>query len=305
MPQAGEAVKSLASKVMSTINAVHNKYSPFPPKTTITSANELRFNDFVGWDGVLTIAATTKAGTHLDGNSNSGAVRPISIDVSSLPTASANGAATVKEMIDEINAYLGHGLADNRLALGVINETPIAIGPVQPTYLLNNIKLAGMSDVDANGNLSFDLELDGSKYFGSKVQVLSVTSPAGQALNLPQTFNLALGAHTRTNQQINVGGIVGGPQDIDVQIRVIGDNGVIEEGVARFTIDPTLPNGTAMLNQRVVGTAQGGTIVATGSDTYAPIAIAKLVDEKRVLMSVLIQGLLENWSSKLTIIAMD
>jgi flagellar hook-associated protein FlgK len=284
LPKAGEAVKSLTSQIMNSVNAVHNKYSPFPPKTTNTSTKELRYNDYVDWKGTLSIVATTKNGRHLEGNTNSGAVRPISIDLSTLPSASPNGAATIKEMINEINAYLGQGLADHRLSLGAINETPI-VGAAQDTYLVNNIKLAGMSDIDVNGNLSFDLELDGSKYFGSKVQVLSVTSPAGQAPNLPQTFDLALGAHTRTNQQITVGGIAGGPRDIDVQIRVIGDNGVVEEGIARFTVDP-VANGNAMLNKRVVGTAQGGAIVATRSDTYAPIAVAKLVDENGVEIGV-------------------
>lgn len=280
LPKAGEAVKSLTSQIMNSVNAVHNKYSPFPPKTTSTSTKELRYNDYVDWKGTLSIAAITKNGRHLEGNTNSGAVRPISIDLSTLPSASPNGAATIKEMINEINAYLGQGLADHRLSLGAINETPI-VGAAQATYLVNNIKLAGMSDIDVNGNLSFDLELDGSKYFGSKVQVLSVTSPAGQAPNLPQTFDLALGAHTRTNQLITVGGIAGGLRDIDVQIRVIGDNGVVEEGTVRFTINP-VANGTAMLNKRVVGTAQGGTVVATVSDTYAPIAVAKLLDENGV-----------------------
>ena len=294
LPEAGQAIGKLASQVMNTINAVHNKYSPFPPQTTLTSTKEVLYNDFINWNGTLTIAATTKDGNYLEGNANSGAVRPITIDLQSLPTAAANnGVATIKDMIDEINAYLGQGLADNRLALGVINEIPIAGGVVPPpTYLLNNIKLAGMSDVDAAGNFSFDLELDGSKYFGSKVQVLSVTGPAGQAANLPQTFDLGLGMHTRTNQQITVGGIALGPQNIDVQIRVIGDNGVVEEGTARFTIDPTLPNGTAMLNKRVVGTGRPlvaggpGLIVATNNDTYAPIAVAKLVDENGVEVGV-------------------
>jgi len=291
LPKAGEAVKSLTAQIMNSVNAVHNKYSPFPPKTTNSSTKELRYNDYIDWKGTLSIAATTKNGRHLEGNTNSGALRPISIDLSTLPSASPNGAATIKEMINEINAYLGQGLADHRLSLGAISETPIVAGPALPTYLVNNIKLAGMSDIDVNGNFSFDLELDGSKYFGSKVQVLNVTSPAGQALNLPQTFNLAQGAHTRTNQQITIGGIAGGPQNIDVQIRVIGDNGVVEEGIARFSVDP-VANGTAMLNKRVVGTVQPPAIgvinqlIATGSDTYAPIAIAKLVDENGVDIGV-------------------
>lgn len=290
LPKAGEAVKSLTAQIMNSVNAVHNKYSPFPPKTTNTSTKELRYNDYIDWEGTLSIAATTKNGRHLEGNTNSGAIRPISIDLSTLPSASPNGAATIKEMINEINAYLGQGLADHRLSLGAINETPIVAGLAQPTYLVNNIKLAGMSDIDVNGNFSFDLELDGSKYFGSKVQVLSVTSPAGQALNLPQTFDLAQGVHTRTNQQITIGG-VNGPQDIDVEVRVIGDNGVVEEGIARFSVDP-VANSTAMLNKRVVGTVKPPAIgainqlIATGSGTYAPIAIAKLVDENGVDIGV-------------------
>ena len=85
--------------------------------------------------------------------------------------------------------------------------------------------------------MNWDLELDGSKYFGRKVQVLGVTSAAGQALNWPQKFNIAQGAHTRTNQHITVDSIAGGLQNINVQFRVIGDNGVVEEGVARCAIN--------------------------------------------------------------------
>ena len=85
LPNAGAAIANLASQVKNTINAVHNKYSPFPPQTTITSTKELLYNDYINWDGLVTIAATTKGKKYLEGNANSGAVRPVTVDADSLP----------------------------------------------------------------------------------------------------------------------------------------------------------------------------------------------------------------------------
>lgn len=276
----GQKINSLSTEVMNNINRIHNKYSPVPPKSLTQSTKQMRLSDSINWEGEFKIAVTDKKGHSLMGGYNSGAVRPITIDLSKLSTASASGKPTVSDMIDEINSYLNQGVFSPRLALGTIKEVAQALPAPAAPNLLNNIQMVGTSNIDAVGNFFFDLELDGNQYFGSTVQVVSVANPNGTAItNLPGAFNLEKGEHTRTNQTIRVSGINPAARNIDVRLRVIGDNGVIEEGTATFT----LPAGDRFLNKRILGVpsavpANVGDMRAAPA-IYAPIARARLVDD--------------------------
>ncbi len=289
LPQARDAVSSLAKTVVENVNRIHNNGSPFPPKTKFESAQQVGLLEPTSWSGKIDVAVVNRNGSSIvTYNDGSGAFKPVTIDLENLPGLGNNGQPTIKDIINELNAMLSTGPSAPRLVLGAILDGGGV--PIPDQCLLNDIKMVARSGIGAGGNFTFDFELDGSQYFGSKVQILGVArDPAGvnAALppdQLPAIFSLDKGAHVRTNQSITVGNVVAGVagQDIRVRFRVIGDNGTVQEGTADFTVPAAGPE----LNQRIVGAvaAPGGGVnqMQALGITHSSLARAKLVDDNGV-----------------------
>src|SRR5665213_1297565 len=54
LPASLNAIGTLGNLVANTVNAVHNNGSPFPPKTTYTSANQFSLSSATNWSGTTT-----------------------------------------------------------------------------------------------------------------------------------------------------------------------------------------------------------------------------------------------------------
>ena len=167
---------------------------------------------------------------------------------------------TTFELVKEINERLSATPSKNRVALGAISSNG---GQVAGQYLINNMQLAGMSDIGTDGRWTFDLDLQGNAYFGSKVEVLSVTRDPGgvnqpQEGALPESFDLGKSVDARTNKPITLGGFVpgGGPSNVAVQVRVTGENGVVETGTVTFAVDHNTPK----FNERIAYQAGGAAV---------------------------------------------
>lgn len=270
-----KAVGSLIKTVADSVNAIHNNYSTFPPKTTLTSERKLGMLDATNWSGSFKVVPMDTNGRSLDGNS--GIVRPITVDLENLPSSNGTvGRPTTADIIKELNEMLSTDQASPRLALGPI------IGANPQEYLLNNIRIAGRSDI-VNGSFTFDLDLDGNNYFGSSVQVMSVIRDPGGANELSADFlpefRLEKGVHARSNQAITVNNLMGGPNTVRVELRVIGDNGQVSEGHADFIIDPA--QGAKMTNVRISydpNVAPVG-MVTPGNNTHSSLATVSLMNE--------------------------
>ncbi|WPY01070.1 flagellar hook-associated protein FlgK [Candidatus Trichorickettsia mobilis] len=280
LPDSKETLTALTKTIADRVNKMHNSGSPFPPKTKFTSNKLVSLSQIGSWGGGIKVAVVGSQGEEVEGSS--GPIRDIEINLEKLPSLNGNGKPKVADIVKELNESLNSGISSNRLSIGeVFDQQPVGVA-IPNQYLVNDIKLVGRSNIDNAGInagiLTFDFEIDGSQYSGSKVEILGVAVSGGGALvsQLPEAFNLAKGTHIRTNQPITVRGI-NAAHDIDVQIRVIGDNGVVREGTARFSVNAANPN---MINQRVVGTPQAGNMHQApppGLITHLPIATARLV----------------------------
>jgi flagellar hook-associated protein 1 FlgK len=277
LPLAGDAVKSLAAAVAKAVNGVHNNGSPYPPKTSFRGSKPVFASQELDFKGKVTFFSIDKDGKQLVGGA--GKLNPATIDFDRFKGRGFSGKPTTFELVKEINERLSATPSKNRVALGAISSNGVQ---VNGQYLINNMQLAGMSDIGADGRWTFDLDLQGNAYFGSKVEVIGVNGPAGPLPlgQLPEAFDLGKSVDARTNKPITLGGFApgGGPSNVTVQVRVTGENGVVETGSVTFVVDHNTPK----FNERIAYQAGGvvaGTIQTVGLLSHTGVAKAKLVDD--------------------------
>jgi flagellar hook-associated protein FlgK len=275
LPESQSKLQSFTKTLVDEVNRIYNMGSTFPPKTKIESGKEISLLDQINLTGKTTIAILDGNGRPVEGNS--GKIKPLTIDFDNL--AKEGGVLTIKELLTELNSQLSYASTRERLRLGEIRDNNNNL--IANKSLLNDIKIRGKSNID-DGSFTFDLDLDGNELFGSKVEVLEV-SVNGAHLpedQLPGIFALKKGEHLCTNQPITVDIVPG--QNIRIKLRVTGDNGVVQEGMADFRVDPANPE---MRNKRIAGTVPGGILgnqMVLGGAAHASFARAKLVDENGV-----------------------
>ena len=279
LPLAGDAVKSLSAAVAKAVNGVHNNGSPYPPKTSFRGSKPVFASQELDFKGKVTFFSIDKDGNQLVGGA--GKLNPATIDFNTFQGKGISKKPTTFELVKEINERLSATPSKNRVALGAISSNG---GQVAGQYLINNMQLAGMSDIGADGRWTFDLDLQGNAYFGSKVEVLSVIRDPGgvnqtQEGALPESFDLGKSVDARTNKPITLGGFVpgGGPSNVAVQVRVTGENGVVETGTVTFAVDHNTPK----FNERIAYQAGGAAVGfnTAGLLSHAGVAKAKLVDD--------------------------
>jgi len=271
LPESLSAVKNFTESFVNGFNKINNMGSTFPPKTKFQGNKLLKLSDRLDFSGKVNFAIVDSNG-HAE-NGSSGKVNQMVLDFDNLQ------GKTTKDVLREINEQLNYGPSAPRLRLGAINDNNGLAIPGQS--LLNDIKIRSKSNIDG-GNFTFDLDLNGNEFFGSKVEVITLSAggvpiPEDQ---LPPVFDLRKGQHVCTNHDIKLNGFAAGSV-VQIKIRVTGENGVVEEGTAGFTI----PNDPNLLNKRIVGVIPGGIFgnqMAQGAITHAPIARARLVDKNGV-----------------------
>lgn len=276
-------IKSLTNAVVNSVNAIHNSGSSFPPKIMYKGTEKVTQGDQIKWSGGAKLSVIEKVTGHAI-QGTSGAIRSMALDLEHLGDIDVGGQPTIANIIEELN-QLSHSLSTNRLSMGAILDNNGA--QVLNNYLLNNIQMVGRSDIK-DGAFTFDFDIDGNQYFGSDVKIIGITGLGGafQNAQLPDKFRVEIGQRSRINRSITVKDIpnILGPQNIDVKFQVMGDNGTVQEGTARFTIDLT---NSEMTNKRVYGTvpfphppgilpnSMQALVVPTSSSLFT----AKLVDE--------------------------
>lgn len=262
-----DGVSKLTDVVFDAINAEHSSCSGWPPKSELEGDVVCRRSDQLTCSGTLKISMVGTNGAGIGVNPND-PVRTVTLDLSSI---GASGGNRIDQVINALNRT-GAALTHNRLALGEIKQpNPVAGGPPTITlpdeYLLNDIQIKGQSDF-ANGMFSFTFDVDGNKYCGSKVQIVAVETGvtgygvgtiAGARLDdsqLPkQAFEIKQSEHKTLNTSITVNSLPAAGGDVCVQFRVIGENGQVSEGTARFAVPPilTLGEGRSLIDRRMYG----------------------------------------------------
>lgn len=281
---AEKSFKSLAKGVAKAVNEIHNSGSPWPPQTSVSGTSFVSGQDQLDFQGEVGFFAVNTKGGQLKGGA--GRLHGAKIDFSTFKGSGINGTVTAGDVIKEINQQLDLTPSRDRAAIGTIKDTHSA--QMAGQYLVNNIQLAGLSDIDSNGNWKFDLDLQGNSFFGSKVEVLGVSSPTGGILPpafLPPAFNLKKDGTERTGQAITLGGFIpGAPGTVDVTIalRVTGENGEVNEGTITFKVDQN----PTKINQRTSYVSGQGLPAPTGDFVTSPlitshsgVARAMLIDD--------------------------
>jgi flagellar hook-associated protein FlgK len=281
LPTIINAAKTVGRNIATAVNKIHNDGSTFPLKSRFESGVSFYGVESLDWKP-LTIHAISKDGDQLRGGF--GVINPITIDMSKFSTTKADGNATVSEMIKEINAALDTGPSRERAAIGSIKDGSGA--QISGQYLVNNMQLKAGSTVSGpNNSFTFELDFQGNSHFGSKIEVMSVVTSGGYNVptdQLKDSFRLEKGVNESTGLPITVDNI-NAPQTITVEVRVTGDNGVVQRGTITYAINPA----TVALNDRIAidltTAAQNGDFVDPNTlSGFSSIARAMLVDENGI-----------------------
>lgn len=280
---AEETIKNLSSQIAKAVNDIHNDGSSWPPKQELTARKLFYRDQLLALQGVTSFYALDVQGRQLSGNA--GSFNPASIDFDKLRGSGFGGKPRLSEILTELNQKLSISPTRDRVAIGTILGSQSV--PVKDQYLINNMQLAGVSGINEDGSWSFDLDLQGNSYFGSKVEVLAVSTSAGETLDpaaLPQAFYLEKGVDTRTSLPITIHGFspAVATMDVTVRVRVTGDNGVVREGEVTYKVD----RDNAKLNSRTPYTSgqagaqpNGGFVFSPAITSNPAVAKAMLVDE--------------------------
>lgn len=292
IPEFLSSADSIASQISFAVNEIYNSGVTIPPKTTLSSTKLVSAQDTTKWGGSIKVAALGLDGLPVT-TVNAGistAIRPLTINLDQMTGSHGSSELRMSDIMGEINAYYQDTITTQRLTLGG----------------LDNIVMVGTSSIrtdgaQANGEFSFQMELDNGSPFDATFNILDVqvfsdddvTRPA-TSLNgaLPDHFISKAGTYTKTGQNISVNipmDHVGGAGlathvTIAVTMQVLKADGTFGQGVATFRIDnPTA--GKALTNVRTYGIPSAVAFGASGA--VAPLAAytttglitAKITDE--------------------------
>lgn len=245
LPEMVNAAKAVGRNIAKAVNDVHNNGTGFPPKARFESSMDVYGSQTFNWKP-FTIHTLSKTGDQLRGNA--GPLNAVTIDMNKVKSAQGSSAATLADMVKEINIALDFGPSRDRAAIGSIRDGNG--NQIAGEYLINNMQLKSNGPVfGPNNSFNFELDLQGNSHFGSKIEVMSVTTGGGYNVpldQLPGSFRLEKGTNAATGMPITVDG-VGAPDTITVEVRVTGDNGVVQRGTITYDVDPA----TVQINDRI------------------------------------------------------
>ena len=260
LPEAISAVNAVARTVIDNANKVHNQHASLG-NTGYTASRAMAANDFVQTSGKVRVQVVRNDGSAATFTGAAGIedqVRAVDIDLGAIHSIYGKGQATVKDLMAEVVAKFDHDAATDTVSMGAIANP--AGGTYAGQNLLNDIRIVGTQNVATDGSFEFDLELDNSSHFGSKVEILSVDVTAGgmfDASTMPAAVDLAAGEKARAGAAMRVT-LPAAAAEVRLRVRVIGENGQVNEGVVAYAIDRTVPNQTALMNKRLKGAPAAG-----------------------------------------------
>lgn len=251
VPRYLEQLNMLAFNVRERFNEIHNKGSS-SGLTKITSQKDIYRTDISSWTGSVRFGIVDSNGSSAknDGHDHTSVL----LDLGKFTQVNPTGQLTSEEIIREIDSL--HTFSDD-VSIG-LGEDPDNSG----RHLLADIKAVIIDDKDSQ--ISFDFQMVNTSTIDSKIEILGVDVGGLDIMEgeTPYPFSLQAGTKTRSFAPIrlNKSGLIGN-QNVDVKIRVIGDNGVVQEGTIRYEMnfDGDNPNG-----KRIAGTRESGDIISTG-----------------------------------------
>ena len=284
LPEMVSAAKVVGRNITKAVNDIHNSGTTFPPKSRFESSMDVYGSQVFDWKP-FTIHAVSKNGDPLRGGA--GLLNPITIDMSKVLSAQGGGAATLADMVKEINVALDTGPSRDRAAIGAITNGGGA--QIAGEYLVNNIQLKSNGPVfGPNNSFTFELDLQGNSHFGSNIEVMSVVTGGGYnvpANELPDSFELKQGVNTATGQTITVDGI-NAPTTITVEIRVTGENGVVQQGTITYDVNPNVEVNDRIAIDPATANPTGNFANPAAINGFTSVARAMLVDENGIEIDI-------------------
>lgn len=247
LPKYNNMLNSATYNIANQINKVHNRGSSYDGREEVRGTKETKLNSTTSWNGSVKIALTDSEGRPIT-DAEDKILAPLDLNLGKLSNCRPNGTVSMKDIINEINAYYSpsQGLMSS---MGPQGSNP-------GKNLLNDFRLIVNS---SNSNyLSLDFEAQNSSDISTKLQIIdfNIVGSTSSKTKLPDTVDVPSNTKFRTFQTcgIETNGLTGSHQ-IEVKIRVIGENGDIKNGVIRFDIDlDNLP----LDSTRISGTPVGG-----------------------------------------------
>jgi len=285
LPDLINTAKAVGRNIAKSVNDIHNNGSTFPPKTYFESSMTARGTESFDWKP-FTIHAVDATGDQLRGAS--GLLNPVTIDMNKVKTESISGKATVADMIKEINEALHTAPSRDRAAIGAIRDGNGTQIPGQ--YLVNNMQLKSNGAVSGqNNSFTFELDLQGNSHFGSDIEVMSVvTADVGGANaqnlaadQLPGSFKLDKGENAATGMPITVDGF-NVPKQVTVEVRVTGENGVVERGTITYVVNPDVATNDRIAINSATAAQAGDFVDPTTINRFGAVATAMLVDNNNI-----------------------
>lgn len=284
LPEMVSAAKVVGRNIAKAVNDIHNSGSTFPPKTRFESSMDVYGSQTFDWKP-FTIHSISKDGDPLRGGA--GLLNPINIDMSKVSSSQGGGKATLADLVKEINVALDTGPSRDRAAIGAIRNG--AGGQIAGEYLVNNIQLKSNGPVfGPNNSFTFELDLQGSPHFGSKIEVMSVVTGGGYnvpANELPDSFRLEKGVNTATGMPITVNGI-NGPGTITVEVRVTGDNGEVQRGTITYDINNNVAMNDRIAIDPATANPTGNFANPAAINGFTSVARAMVVDENGIEIDI-------------------
>src|SRR5262249_23618849 len=125
IPNMLEQLDQLASGITSSVNAIHNDGSGFPPPNSLSGTREVAANSIYQMNGKVMIGVTDPAGNPLANAYGDGlGVPPLTLNLSRLNSGYGYGKPTVQTIIDEINNYYTAPI--RRVNLGNLSNIQLA-----------------------------------------------------------------------------------------------------------------------------------------------------------------------------------
>ncbi|PCJ26273.1 MAG: hypothetical protein COA94_05290 [Rickettsiales bacterium] len=283
LPEAWCCVDTLAQNFSGKINILHNDGSSCPAQGYFKSSGEHRGADGLDGLGAFSIYAVDQNGNQLRGGA--GLLNQVNIDPATILSSVEGKAPTMADLIRELNEKLDLAPSRDRAAMGAILDD--AGVQIDGQYLLNNVQLLARSQVSGVApadSVTFELDLQGSSHFGSNIEILGVkTNDVGGGNDLalaqnqlPSSFRLEKDTNAASGQFFTLQNS-GAGREVTLEIRVIGDNGVVSRGEVSFVVNPAITPGARVATNNVVA-GDFAHPIGTNLSSHSGVARAKLVD---------------------------
>jgi flagellar hook-associated protein FlgK len=269
LKQSMDNVDLISQSIMDHVNRIHNRGAGTACKSEIIGTKSCSLNTRMNWKGDARIYVVDSNGnsvSYSDGTS----LEPLTLNLAKLSNNKVNAHTTLSDVCEEINNYF-YAKPDQRVSMGSIDGTQ---------YRLSDVKM--VSDCYAGNIFNFDFEISNSSNIDHKFEILDVSliGYSDRVISMPKNIaELEGGSTIRTydNCRINLTNIDPDNATVRVKMRIIGDDGHIEEGYVDYPLQTSQLQAS---NTRIVGSpsATSGNSVVQRAASYERFLSADIVD---------------------------